>query len=349
MSRAAEADVTRAKSRTLKHWGGRFGQRRVSATVLVLASLTMLSAARSGQPRLELVRVVVAASGNTVDRIIDADVSVDGSVYVLLAGNTVRRYVGDRLVSEWGGRGPARGKFEAAEVIFAGADGIYVYDSGLYALSQFDSSGRFLARTTLPWGVQAPTSLAVVGDTVLLSGYAELATQPGQVYAFCFKTECEPRAIGGLRPTVDSAATRFFQGGMISTKSDTAVVATVNPLKIFKFHVGSSNALVILESDLLPDGEPVAFQRLPEDRISISNLYAQTTGFEPRRGGGFYYTAFFPETASSKFGLLDSNGLPESEAELPSYFAVKGVFPNGDLLVIRFADTQEVAVYRLLP
>lgn len=321
--------------------------RTLFLAAVVFASLG--SPARE-QPRLELVRVIVRSAGSIgVDRINDVDVAPDGSVYVLIEGNVVRRYVDGQVVAEWGGRGPARGKFESAQAIFAGVEGVYVYDSGLYALSRFDSSGRFVSRTTLPLGIVAPTSLAVVDqEHVLLSGYAELAPQPGQVYQFCFVADCEPRAIGGLRSTRDSAATPFFQGGIIALRADTAFVATINPLRIFKFGLGTTQAATMVESALLPDGESEAFQRLPDDRISISNLYAQTTGFEARPDSGFLYTAFFPETARSIFGILDSRGMPTEDAELPSYFAIKGVFPNGNLLVMRFADSQEVAIYRLV-
>lgn len=298
---------------------------------------------------LSLVRVVVSDSGGmTAERIVDAAVGTDGSIYVLRAGGSVQRLLVNGEVKSWGGRGTEDGKFWRPTGLAVGSpDSVYVYDEALSAITVFDSSGAFIRRVILPVRLTAFVDMRAGTDgTVFLSAYGE-DTRPAQIFVLKPGAKDAVLRLGVLRPTRDSLATRFFQGGFLSISGDSVFFAGLNPFRIERYDYRNGTYASLSRGNLLTDGESVAFKHLHDDQICVTNRFPQSTGLARLPNGDLVYTAFFPRDAHSVLEVLTAEGHVKLRAELPTLFRVRDVLPNGDLLVIRAVAREELAEYRI--
>jgi hypothetical protein len=300
-------------------------------------------------PHLSLVRVILADPGGmTPEHIVGAVVGAGGAIYVLRGDGSVHRYRNGVLDRTWGGKGTANGKFWNPEGIAAGPSGrLYIFDTPLNAISVFDSSGVFLKRTILPVRFSSFVSMAVASDgSILISAFAGDAS-PGQIFLLCPDVECPVRSLGGLRHTRDSLATRFFQGGFLTVAGDTAFFAGLNPFRLQRYDLRTGCATMLARGALLADAESLAFQHLPSGRIRVTTLFPQSTGLVRLPNGDLVYTAFFPDDAHSVMHIFAGNGQLRSTVSIPTLLLVEDVLPNGNLLVLRTAEREELAEYRL--
>lgn len=303
-------------------------------------------------PRLELVRILATATGGlTDDRIVDAAIDASDAVYVLWGDRTVRKHRDGLVTRKWGGKGTRDGEFmNPVGLTVDLEEGVIVYDDAVYAVSLFDTAGAFRSRRILPIPIDGFISMASLpGGHLVLSGFpANDRIKVGQLYDQCLSARCTPRTLGDERPTKDSLALRFFQGGFLAATRNEVFFAGVNPFRIQKYCIADSSVVTISAAPLLADGEPLAFKRFPDGRRTFTNAYPQTTGFALLPDGNFVYTAFFPAKASSVFMILNRDGETIALTEVPALISVKGVFPNGDLLMRRNTGKEELAVYRLV-
>jgi hypothetical protein len=315
-----------------------------------LSLLTALQLAESpGTNQLRLVRTLAAAVPAAANvRIEDAKVLPSDDIVVLYTDSRVAVFRGDSLIRSWGGRGTAPGRFIAPQGIAIGSHGqVYVFDAGLNAISIFDSLGVFLRREILPIALSSYVSLSISNDgDVLVSAYS-YETQPAQVYEFCPMLNCFKRSWGQPRATIDSLALRFFQGGVAITQADTLIFVGLNPYRFIKFNLSSGEMIKVANDSFLPDGEPLAFKRLANDRLSINNAFPRSTGLVRLHDQRFAYTAVFPLEAKTVLRILSPDGELLYESAIPAFLDVRGTLRNGDLMLVRSIRSQEIAIYRL--
>ena len=318
---------------------------------ILIALLQIVGARPQPTPRLVVGSVLFEASGGLLeDRIIDAAVAKDGSVFALLGSSTIVRLERGRSepLSVFGGKGTRLGHFIRPTGLAVSEDQrVLVFDAGLNAITVFDWYGRPLERSIInvPFISFVSMTVASSGD-VFLSGFTpEVPT--GQVYRICSRLDCDPIPLGGTRATRDSSAAQFFQGGYLANGVGGVLFAGVNPLRINRFDVATARWDTLVVSDLLVDAEQVAFRRLPNGQTSFSNAFPQTTNLQELPDASVAYSAFFPAKASSVFLLFDPAYRIALAAELPAFISLEGVFPDGDLLVRRMVSKEQLVVYRL--
>lgn len=298
--------------------------------------------------RLVLVEVIMRAEGGlSLDRVVDVAVAGDGTIYALTAQGTITQIDSGTPHRTWGGRGASRGKFRQPQAIAVGpSETIYVFDGGLNTISVFDSTGTFLQRGIAPMAFVPFYSLDVDSDGRIYIGAFGDEAPGAQIHVLCPDIECHLRSLGELRPTKDPDAQRFFQSGFIDVGKDEVLFAGLNPFRVERYYLKSGDVETLVKGDLLPDAEPIAFDRTEEDHFTITNWFPQTTGLARMRDGSFVYTAFFPDEARSVLELYDPTGQLKGKSEVPAHMRVEGTLPNGDIVLLRQLGHQEIAVYR---
>jgi hypothetical protein len=327
--------------------------------VLLPSIIPLLGLAQSvdqaGQPWVTQVKLrevnVVAVAQVQAEQIVDVGVSFTGNVYVLRVDGIVETYQGGSLARTWGGRGAAPGKFMAPEVVEVGPRGrVHVYDRGLNAVTVFDSTGGVVRRAIVPEAFRSVHSIAVDRrGSVYLSGSAGVDRPVAQVYEFCARIDCPARMFGASRQTNDTLAHRFFQGGMIQVVDDRLWFVGRNPFRLLEIDLDTGDEVLVSASDLLPDGEALAFQRLPDDRIRISNAYPRSSGLVVLPNQNFIYSAVFPREARSVIQVLGADGSVRAEGWVEGLLRLEGAIEGDQLVMLRRLSRQEVVIYSYSP
>ena len=333
----------------------RRGSATARAVLLGLAGAVGLglpsARAHAQDDELRLVSVVLRKTPSPADsvRVVDVAVSRGGAVYVLLSSGVIEKHQGGRRVATIQGSAVPRSRgYGDGPAIAAGPPGqVYVFDRRLNAVSLLDDAGRVVRRATVPHRFEPFYSFDVDARGRLYVGaYSEDAPQ-GQVHLLCERVDCYVRSAGGPRRTADPEAARFFQGGYVSVAGDRVLFATLNPFRLERFDLELRNArTVVPHSDLLPDGEPISYRKLPDGSRQINNRFPQTTGVAQLPDGRILHTAFLPERAASVLQVFDPAGRLEGSSEILGHVRVEGVLPDGGVVLLRSAGAQEVAVYR---
>jgi hypothetical protein len=324
------------------------------------AATTMMSARALAQPgdpgELRLVQVVVRTApppqpGQPLPepgRIVDVAVSRRGAIYALYSGGIIEKYQGGRKVATLRGSAipQSRGYGDGPGLAVGPSDRLYVFDRRLNAIAILDQSGNLVSRQTVPHRFEPFYSFDVDDQgRVYFGAYSEDAPR-GQVHMLCARIDCYVRSAGEARQTADPEAERFFQSGFVSVAGNRVLFAGLNPFRLERFDLELRSGETFAHSDLLADGEKIAYHKSPDGSRRISNAFPQSTGVAQLPDGRVLHTAFFAEQAHSVLQTFSANGQLQGKSEVLGHVRVEGVLPNGDVVLLRSAGQQEIAIYR---
>lgn len=301
------------------------------------------------QERLQRTGLLVRTdAARPAEQVVDVSVSRNGTVSVLMTGGAIRQFRDGRLVRTLSGQGVPRLQrwIEGPGIAAGPANRLYAYDRRLNSVAVFDSLGRYVERKPLPTQFEPVYSFAVdPAGRLFFGGYSE-EHPDAQVHVLCPEIDCYAFSVGPARPTRDADASRFFQGGFLQAGPSGVVFADLNPFRLQTVDAAGRRMVQIAASDLLPDAEPLGYQERPDGSRQITNRFPQTTGVVQLPDGRLVHTSFFPEQASSVVQLFSSSGRLLGRSTLLGIVRVEGALPDGTLLMLHIAGTQEVATYR---
>lgn len=330
----------------------RFGV--VLRCTVVLATVVLITAwsrASPFQQELRLVSTLVRTTVADSNRIVDVAVSREGAAYVLYSAGLIQKYQNGALQTTIRGSAipRSRGYGDGPGIAIGPRGHVYIFDRRLNAVSVVDDQGQLIRRAVVPHRFEPFYSFDVDSQGRLYFGaYSEDAPE-GQVHLLCPNVDCYIRSAGEPRRTQDPEAARFFQSGFVAIAGDRVLFASLNPFRIQQFDLGLAHGRTLASSDLLPDGERIAYRSSPDGTRHITNRFPQTTGVAQLSDGAVLHTAFFAERARSLLQIFDSSGRLRGSSEILGHVRVEGVLPNGDVVLLRSAGQQEVAVYRVGP
>lgn len=328
---------------------------RVQAGLLSLSLVAGLGAlaapAQAGtlQEELRLVSTLVRTAPGDSNRVVDVAVSRGGAVYVLYSAGFIEKYQNGRRTATIRGNAVPRSRgYGDGPGIAAGPAGqVYIFDRRLNAIAVVDDAGRLVRRALVPHRFEPFYSFDVDARGRLYFGaYSEDAPE-AQVHLLCPDVDCYLRSAGEPRRTVDPEASRFFQSGFVSVSGERVLFAGLNPFRLQQFDLELRQGRTLAASNLLADGERIAYHRSADGSRQITNRFPQTTGVAQLPNGTILHSAFFAERARSVLQVFDASGRLAGSSEILGHVRVEGVLPNGDVVLLRSAGQQEVAVYRL--
>jgi hypothetical protein len=340
--------------------------RLAAASCLALAALGSLAAtvALAGAPpqvggagdELRLVSVVVRTAPPPEPgqppappgRIVDVAVSRRGAIYALYSGGVIEKYQGGRRVATIRGSAvpQSRGYGDGPGLAIGPSERIYVFDRRLNAIAVLDNAGGLVRRATVPHRFEPFYSFDVDAQGRVYFGAFTDDAPEGQVHLLCARIDCYVRSAGEPRRTEDPEAARFFQSGFVSVAGNRVLFAGLNPFRLERYDLELRNGQTVTKSDVLADGERIAYQKSPDGSRRISNAFPQTTGVAQLPDGRILHTAFIADQARSILQVFTAAGRLEGSSEILGHARVEGVLPNGDVVLLRSAGQQEIAIYR---
>lgn len=282
-------------------------------------------------------------------RIVDVAVSRRGAIYALYSGGVIEKYQDGRKVATIRSDAipQSRGYGDGPGIAVGGpSDRLYVFNRRLNSIAVLDDTGRLLRRGTIPHRFEPFYSFDVDDQgRVYFGAYSEDAPR-GQVHMLCAQIDCYLRSAGQARATADPEAERFFQSGFVSVVGKRVLFAGLNPFRLERFDLELRDRETISQLDLLPDGERIAYHKSPDGSRRISNAFPQTTGVAQLPDGRVIHTSFVPDQARSELRVFNTNGRLQGTSEILGLVRVEGVLPNGNVVLLRSAGQQEIAIYR---